>query len=137
MKAKELRIIITVDNLEKIIEFYRDTFGMGTSKEWHEETGNGIILDAGRASLELIDKKHAERIDEIEVGRRVSGPIRLALNVGNNIELTVGEVVRAGGKSVAGPVEAPWGTKVARVQAPDGMQITLFEKSTLFGSDSE
>lgn len=136
MKAKELRIILTVDNLEKIIEFYRDTFGMETSKEWHEETGNGIILDAGRASLELIDRNHAERIDEIEVGRRLSGPIRLALNIGNSIDLAVEETVLGGGKSVAKPVEAPWGTKVARVQAPDGMQITLFEKSTLFGSDS-
>ena len=67
MAIKELRIILTVDNLDELIKFYRDVAGMETSKEWHEATGNGIILDAGRASLELIDKSHAARIDEIEV----------------------------------------------------------------------
>jgi len=40
-------------------------------------------------------------------------------------------VVDGGGKSIAEPRRAPW-SKVARVQDPGGMQITLFEKSTLF-----
>jgi predicted enzyme related to lactoylglutathione lyase len=131
MKVKELRIILTVENLDQLISFYRDTVGLETSKEWHEKTGNGIILDAGRASLELIDKSHAERIDQIEVGKRVSGTVRLALNVGENIESAVDIVVEGGGKSIAKPREAPW-SKVARVEDPGGMQITLFEKSTLF-----
>jgi catechol 2,3-dioxygenase-like lactoylglutathione lyase family enzyme len=45
MKVKELRIILTVDNLEEIIQFYRDVAGLQVSKEWHDETmGNGIIM---------------------------------------------------------------------------------------------
>ena len=79
MKVKELRIILTVDNLDEIISFYRDVAGLRTSKEWRDETGNGIILEAGKASLELIDSKDAASIDEIEVGRRIAGPVRLAL----------------------------------------------------------
>src|SRR5258705_7206999 len=86
MKVKELRIILTVDNLDEIIQFYRDVAGLPVSKEWQEATGNGIILEAGKASLELIDHKHAANIDEIEVGGRISGPVRLALNIGENIE---------------------------------------------------
>ena len=87
MKVKELRIILTVDNLDEIIQFYRDVAGFQVSKEWRDEaTGNGIILEAGRASLELIDKKDAASIDEIEVGKRIAGPVRLALNIGGNIE---------------------------------------------------
>ena len=66
MKVKELRIILTVDNLQEVIQFYRNTLGLEVSKEWNEPTGSGIILDAGRASLELIDKRHAETIDENE-----------------------------------------------------------------------
>ena len=131
MKVKELRIILTVEDLDKLIAFYRDTIGLETSKEWHEKTGNGIILEAGRASLELIDKSHAAEIDKIEVGERISGSVRLALNVGQNIEEAVEIVVHGGGKSIAEPRQAPW-SKVARVQDPGGMQITLFEKSTLF-----
>src|ERR1700754_4312630 len=87
MKVKELRIILTVDNLDEIIQFYRDVAGFQVSKEWRDEaTGNGIILEAGKASLELIDKKDAASIDDIEVGKRIAGPVRLALNIGENIE---------------------------------------------------
>ncbi|QIP12459.1 VOC family protein [Spirosoma aureum] len=128
--VKELRLILTVDNLDELISFYRDTVGLETSKEWHEEAGNGIILDAGRASLELIDAKHADRIDQIEVGKRVSGPIRLALRVSEPIPAATETLVDGGATSVAPPTTAPW-SEVSRVQAPDGMQITLFATSTL------
>ncbi|WP_420150870.1 VOC family protein [Spirosoma sp.] len=128
--VKELRIILTVDNLDELIRFYRDTVGLETSKEWHEEAGNGIILDAGRASLELIDKKHAERIDQIEVGKRVAGPVRLALRVNEPITSAAESWLDGGAVEVAPSTTAPW-SEVARVEAPDGMQITLFTTSTL------
>jgi methylmalonyl-CoA/ethylmalonyl-CoA epimerase len=131
MKVKELRIIMTVDNLSEIIAFYRDSVGLQTSKEWHEATGNGIILEAGKASLELIDSNHAGTIDEIEVGRRVSGPVRLAINVGENIENAEATLRRAGAIPLATVKQAPW-SKVVRMQDPSGMQLTLFETSTLF-----
>jgi methylmalonyl-CoA/ethylmalonyl-CoA epimerase len=131
MQVKELRIILTVENLDEIIAFYRDTVGLKTSKEWDEETGKGIILEAGRASLELIDKKHAARIDEIEVGQRVAGPVRLALNVGSEIQKTAQLMQEQGAKKLAEVKQAPW-SKVIRMEDPAGMQFTLFETSTLF-----
>jgi predicted enzyme related to lactoylglutathione lyase len=130
MKIKELRIILTVDNLEEIIKFYRDVAGMETSKEWHEATGNGIILDAGRASLELIDSRHAATIDQIEVGKRVAGPIRLALRVSDDIHTSTATFVKGGAISLAAPTKAPW-SDVARIEDPGGMQITLFTESTI------
>ena len=131
MKVKELRIILTVDNLEEVIRFYQETLRLEVSKEWHEPTGNGIILDAGRASLELIDKQHAETIDEVEVGRRVAGNVRIALNIGGNIE-EVGKTLEVSGAiKIADVKQAPW-SKVQRMQDPGGMQFTLFETSTLY-----
>jgi uncharacterized glyoxalase superfamily protein PhnB len=35
-------------------------------------------------------------------------------------------LVAAGAERVAPPVTTPWGDRNARVQAPDGMQLTLF-----------
>jgi predicted enzyme related to lactoylglutathione lyase len=130
MKIKELRIILTVDNLDELIKFYRDVAGMETSIEWHEATGNGIILDAGRASLELVDSSHAERIDQIEVGKRVAGPVRLALRVSEDINTSTETFVNGGARSLAQPTKAPW-SYVARIEDPGGMQITLFTDSTL------
>ena len=136
MKVKELRIILTVDNLDEIIQFYRDVAGLQVSKEWHESTGNGIILEAGKASLELIDHKHAARIDEIEVGRRIAGPVRLALNIGENIEDASEKFIAGGAVELADIKQAPW-SKVKRLQDPSGMQFTLFETSTLFENKNE
>jgi len=136
MKVKELRIILTVDNLDEVIKFYKNAVGLQVSKEWHEPAGNGIILDAGRASLELIDKKHAERIDEIEVGKRVSGNVRIALNIGGEIE-EAGKVLETkGAKKIADIKQAPW-SKVQRMQDSGGMQFTLFDTSTLFENGTE
>jgi methylmalonyl-CoA/ethylmalonyl-CoA epimerase len=128
MPIKELRIILTVENLEEVINFYREATGMTTSKEWD----GGIILEAGKASLELIDQRHAARIDDIEVGERVAGPVRLAFNIGaNNIEKAAAACLEAGAVQVAPVAQAPW-SKVMRLQDPSGMQFTLFETSTLF-----
>src|SRR5690348_16858479 len=101
MKTTELRIILTVENLDEMIEFYRDSLGMTTSKEWHEPTGNGIILDAGRASIELIDSRHANTIDSIEVGKRVAGPVRLAVKIGKDID-SAGAVLGKEGATIIG-----------------------------------
>ncbi|NML37613.1 VOC family protein [Chitinophaga sp. G-6-1-13] len=130
MKVKELRLVLTVDNLEEIIRFYRDTVGLPVSKSWNEETGSGIILEAGKASLELIDAKHAATIDAIEVGRRVAGPVRLALNVGKDIETATATLTAAGAEVISPVTTAPW-SRVSRLKDPAGMQLTLFEKSTL------
>ena len=132
MKVKELRIILTVDNLDEIIQFYRDVAGFQVSKEWQDEdTGNGIILEAGKASLELIDKKDAASIDEIEVGKRIAGSVRLALNIGENIEEASEKFIEGGAVALADIKQAPW-SKVRRLEDPSGMQFTLFETSTLF-----
>jgi len=131
MKVKELRIILTVDNLDEIIQFYRDVAGLHTSKEWRDDSGNGIILEAGKASLELIDKKHAAGIDDIEVGKRIAGSVRLALNIGENIEDASEKLIKGGAMALADIKQAPW-SKVQRLQDPSGMQFTLFETSTLF-----
>lgn len=130
MVVNELRLILTVDNLDELIHFYRDNLGLKTSKEWHEPTGNGIILEAGRASLELIDQAHAHRIDQLEVGHRVAGPVRLAFHVGAHIEAVSTHLVASGASQLADVRQAPW-SRVIRLADPAGLQFTLFESSTL------
>jgi predicted enzyme related to lactoylglutathione lyase len=84
-----------------------------------------VVLEAGRATLELFDESQAEFVDEVEAGRRVSGPVRLAFEVPDS-EAAARALVAAGGEEVAPPVTTPWGDRNARLLAPDGMQLTLF-----------
>jgi methylmalonyl-CoA/ethylmalonyl-CoA epimerase len=121
----EMRVALTVQDFDAALAFYRDALGLAQIADWSSEGGRVVVLDAGRATLELFDEAQAETVDRIEAGRRVSGSVRLALEVTDS-ESTARRLVAAGAEEVAPPVTTPWGDRNARVKAPDGMQLTLF-----------
>jgi lactoylglutathione lyase len=123
--VKELRVALTVTNFDDAVAFYRDALGLTQLADWSGENGRVVLLEAGRATLELFDEPQAAYVDGIEAGTRVSGTVRLALEVADS-DATARRLVEAGGEAVAAPVTAPWGDRNARVRAPDGMQLTLF-----------
>jgi lactoylglutathione lyase len=123
--VKELRLVLTVDDFDAAVAFYRDALGLTELGPWESEGGRIVILEAGRATLELVDEGQAAAIDAIEVGRRVAGPVRVALEVGDS-EAAAEALTKAGGELLGGPVETPWRDRNVRVRAPDGMQLTLF-----------
>ena len=123
--VRELRLALTVENYDEAVRFYRDALGLPVIEEWERETGSGAILDAGRATLELLSVDQSDLVDRIEVGEIVSGPIRLALEVEDSEE-TAKTLVAGGAQRVGGPVVTPWSHKNVRLRAPDGMQLTLF-----------
>jgi catechol 2,3-dioxygenase-like lactoylglutathione lyase family enzyme len=124
-RVTELRVALTVADFDGALAFYRDALGLEQVADWGGEDGRVILLSAGRATLELFDEAQAAKVDQIEAGRRVSGTVRLALEVSDS-EATARQLVAAGAEAVAPPVVTPWGDLNARVQAPDGMQLTLF-----------
>jgi methylmalonyl-CoA/ethylmalonyl-CoA epimerase len=121
----ELRVALTVEDFGGAVAFYRDALGLEQIADWSSATGRVVVLEAGRATLELFDAAQAESVDAIEAGRRVSGPVRFALRVTDSADMAERLVV-AGAERVAPPVITPWGDRNARVKAPDGMQLTLF-----------
>ena len=121
----ELRLAFTVKDFDQALAFYRDALGMEQLADWSSEAGRVVALDAGRAVLELLDEAQAGVVDEIEAGRRVSGTVRFALRVADS-EVMARRLAEAGAAPVAPPVMTPWGDRNARVEAPDGMQLTLF-----------
>jgi methylmalonyl-CoA/ethylmalonyl-CoA epimerase len=123
--VKELRLALTVDDFDAALAFYRDTLGLEMRDMWIGERARGVLLEAGRATLELFDEGQAAMVDEIEVGRRVAGTVRLAFEVDDSRAASV-RLVDAGAELLGGPVETPWHDVNVRVVAPDGMQLTLF-----------
>ena len=121
----ELRIALTVEDYERAVAFYRDALGLPERESWDRDEGRGTILEAGTATLEIFDPRMADSLDAIEVGRRVAGPVRFALEVDDSAALAV-HLVAAGAVRESEPVETAWGDRNVRVRAPDGMQLTLF-----------
>jgi catechol 2,3-dioxygenase-like lactoylglutathione lyase family enzyme len=117
----ELRVALTVDNYEAAVAFYRDILGLPLD---HEFKG-GSVFAAGKATLEILSKAEAGRVDEIEVGRIVGAPVRIAMEVTDSAK--TGEAMEAAGATRLGaPVTTPWGHKNVRLQTAEGVQITLF-----------
>ena len=74
----------------------------------------------------MFNEKQAQTIDQIEVGRRISGQIRFALQV-PDLNVAMKRLLAHGATVVHGPVITPWGDKTALFKDPDGMQITLYQ----------
>ena len=123
----EMRLVVTAPDYEVALAFYRDVLGLPELGAYHEPGRRVTILDAGHATLELADPPHADWIDEVEVGRRVAGHVRVAFRVPDTAAATA-RLVEGGATLVAPPVETPWHSLNARLEAPAGLQLTLFEQ---------
>lgn len=124
----ELRVAVTTGDYERLVKFYCIGLGIEPAQIWNNGQGKALILDMGRATLEIFDEAQAETIDQIEAGKRVSGPIRFALQV-PDLNAATERLLANGATLVHAPVVTPWGDTNVRLQDPDGMQITLFQPS--------
>ncbi len=125
--VQELRLVVTTDDYDSAVEFYRDVLGMPVSAEYlSEDQGRVVILDAGVATLEIGDQPHAAYVDDVEVGRPVAGHLRVALRVDDAASAT-SKAEEAGAEVVAPPTVTPWRSLNARLEAPAGLQVTLYQ----------
>ena len=125
----ELRIALTTSDYERLVRFYCKGLGIEPAAIWNNDGGKALILDMGKASLELFDERQAEVIDQLEAGQRLSGQVRFALQV-PDLKAAMERLLQHGATLVHEPVLTPWGDYNVRMQDPDGMQVTLFQPSS-------
>ena len=122
----ELRVALTTSDYERLVKFYCDGLGIEPAAIWNNGQGQALVLNMGKATLEIFDEAQAETIDQIETGRRISGQIRFALQV-PDLKAAMERLLAHGATLVHPPIMTPWGDHNVRLQDPDGMQITLFQ----------
>jgi len=124
----QLRVVVEADDYDAAVAFYRDTLGLPEYLAFAEgEEERVVILDAGRATLEIANPVHKRAIDRIEAGGAESPHIRLAFEVTDTAGVTR-RLVGAGGRVIAEPVVTPWQSLNSRLDAPASLQITLFQE---------
>ena len=121
----ELRLVVTASDYDAALRFYRDVLGLREQAAFSSPGGHVTILEAGRATLEIADPAHADYIDEVEVGRRVAGHIRVAFQVPDSAAATLA-AVDGGAELIAEPVRTPWNSLNSRLDGPGDLQLTLF-----------
>ncbi len=126
-RVLEMRLVVTAPDYDAALAFYRDLLGMPELAAFTSPGGRVTILDAGRATLELGDPPHVTYVDDVEVGRRVAGHIRVAFQV-RDVESATDRLVGGGAEPLARPIETPWRSLNARLNGPAGLQLTLFEE---------
>ncbi|SCG71302.1 VOC family protein [Micromonospora inositola] len=144
--VRQLRLVVEADDYDAAVAFFRDALGL--PEQAALSGGDGarvVILEAGRATLEIANPAQKRMIDEVEVGRQVAPRIRVAFEVDDGPAVTE-RLVAAGATEVAPPTVTPWQSLNARLDGPAGLHLTVFqelrsldERASLdgFGTDRE
>jgi catechol 2,3-dioxygenase-like lactoylglutathione lyase family enzyme len=128
MTVRQLRLVVAAEDFEKAVAFYRDVLGLPELAAISGgDDAHVVILDAGRATLEIGNPAQKRMIDEVEVGRQVAPTIRVAFEVDDAAGATA-DAVNGGATQLAPPTETPWHSLNSRLEAPAGLQITLFQQ---------
>jgi predicted enzyme related to lactoylglutathione lyase len=126
--VQQMRLVVEAEDFDEAVAFYRDALGM--EEEFFVESEGGALvmaLQAGRATLEIVNPAQRRLIDQLEVGSEVGRSIRVGFEVAD-AAATTDRLVIAGAELLAAPTETPWRLLNSRLEAPAGLQITLFEE---------
>lgn len=126
-KVLQMRLVVEAEDYDAAVAFYRDALGLDEEAAFvGEGDARVMILDAGRATLEIANSAQKRMIDDVEVGRPVAPKMRVAFEVTDAAD-TTDTLTAAGASLIAAPVETPWRSLNARLEAPD-LQITVFQE---------
>ncbi len=126
--VRQLRVVVEASDYDAAVAFFRDTLGLPEALAFAEGGDERVvILEAGRATLEIANPVHKRAIDRIEANGSESPHIRLAFEV-SDTEGVTRRLEAAGGRIVGEPVVTPWQSLNSRLDAPGGVQVTIFQE---------
>ena len=126
--VRQLRLVVQAPDFDAAVAFYRDVVGMPQAEAY--EAGEGarvVILDAGRATLELANPAQVAFIDAVETDAGTSDRLRVGLEVADTA-VAVERLSAAGARVEASARETPWRSVNARLRGPADLQLTLFQE---------
>ncbi|MFB2600294.1 VOC family protein [Herbiconiux sp. P17] len=126
--VSQLRVVVEAADFDEAVALYRDVLGLPEEASFEGEgDARVMILEAGRATLEISNPAQVAMIDQVEVGRPVSPRIRLAFEVDDSAAATQA-LADAGAEVIAPPTRTPWNSLNSRLHTTADLQITLFQE---------
>jgi uncharacterized glyoxalase superfamily protein PhnB len=126
--VRQLRLVVEAEDYDAAVAFYRDVLGLSEQAAYEGEgDAKVMILNAGLATLEISNPAQVRMIDRVEAEGKPSARIRIAFEVDDSPSVTA-DLVEAGAELIAEPRETPWRSVNSRLDAPAGLQLTIFQE---------
>ena len=126
--VRQLRLVVEAEDYDAAVAFYRDALGLSEQAAYEGEgDAKVMILNAGMATLEISNPAQVRMIDRVEAEGKPSARIRIAFEVDDSPSVTA-DLVEAGAELIAEPRETPWRSVNSRLDAPAGLQLTIFQE---------
>jgi len=121
LKARSLVPTLTVNDLKRSLQFYKDGLGFAINEEMKEDGQlKGVMIEAGGVMLGISQDDFAKGRDRVKgVG------MRLYLETDQDIPALARQAKAAGITLNDGPGPLPWGPVGFTVTDPDGFKLTI------------
>ena len=121
LQGVTLAASMTVNDLQKSLVWYQDVLGFVVDQNYDRD---GVLR---AASLKAGDVRVVIGQDDGAKGwDRVKGAaMALQITTSQNIDDIASRAKAAGGVLVADPTDTPWGTRMFRIQDPDGFTFVI------------
>jgi len=126
LRLRSVSPSLTVDDLERSIDFYTRALGFVIQEEWIDKGERvGVMLRAGRIELGLGRDDWAKGRD-----RKKGQGLRLYLETVQDVDGLAKRVRAAGGRITDGPKLHSWGAYALAVDDPDGFHLTVYRQDS-------
>ena len=120
LRARSLMPTLTVNDLKKSLQFYKDGLGFAVTEEMKDGELQGAMIEAGGVTLGLSQDDFAKGRDRVKgIG------MRLYLETDQDVEALAKQAKSAGITLNEGPGPLPWGPMGFTVTDPDGFKLTI------------
>ena len=115
-----------VNNMEKMIRFYRDVLGFEIKED--ENTSNVYLIKDGTLFL-LYGRKDFEKMTNrnYEYSKNVNGHFEIALYVDTfeEVDIEYDKAIAKGAAPILKPTTEPWGQRTCYIADPEGNLIEI------------
>ena len=119
--ASALNASITVADIRKSMEWYRDVVGFEVQQEYEREGQlRSVALQAGTVRILLNQEDGAKGWDRVK-GEGIS----IQFTTGDNLDELAAKIKASGHSLDSEPADMPWGVRMFRLRDPDGFKLVF------------
>jgi uncharacterized glyoxalase superfamily protein PhnB len=121
LRGVALSASLTVNDLEKSLEWYRDVAGFVVDQRYErEEKLMAVSLRAGEVRVLLTQDDGGKGADRVK-----GAGFSMMITTDDDLDALAAAIKARGGTLEGDPVDTPWGARMFRMRDPDGFRFTI------------